>query len=200
MRFKQTTLTDYLNRAVSTDSTRPSLCAPWQEKTHLVATDGHRLHGILDCKDEIKAPISFNPTIASSELPEYERVIPTSPVIGRCIITHETFNIKQLRGIAKLINTRLENCSFKLDKTSITFKLHADSSLSSNAISIEFKALLAVLIPYDTEVFINLNYFIDAIEGLNEVTLDIHDKYQALVFNSELEGKKTQALVMPKRR
>lgn len=198
MATKTLNATAWINRATSKDATRHNLQHAWRSGTDMVATDGHRMHRILDLA-KVDKDVSTDPASDVTSFPDYTQVLPTKTADYSVGVTGYDLDLATLKAIAKLlpkakpfITLRIENGYLSLEAKNLSVNHGSVEVKYGVQLADEYKA---VTMTYS--VSFNLNYLIDAVDGLPMVAIKFYGALNCFTVDSAIDGKPVQALIMP---
>jgi len=179
--------TEYLNRAVYKDISRPSIQAIARRANDRVATDGHRLHRETDLP-------TATPSLSNGDdfntYPNVGLVIDSLPALqSTCIGMVSKSQLKDLKALCKLDRSRLP-CEFIFKGDKLVIK----SGDSLKNIKFEYE-LLDFKCDGEANVVLDLRYFVDTIlEADKQFTIEYRGEGYAIVIKNQLN---LEAYVMP---
>lgn len=179
--------TEYLNRAVYKDISRPSIQAIARRANDRVATDGHRLHredGLPTTTPSLSNGGDFN------NYPDVDVVIgKLPPVQSTCFGKVSKSQLKDLKALCKLDRARLP-CEFIFKGE----KLIIDSGTSLENIYFEYE-FSDFKCDGEASVVLDLKYFVDAILDAEKLfSIEFRGEGYAVVIKNEMN---LEAYVMP---
>jgi DNA polymerase III sliding clamp (beta) subunit (PCNA family) len=169
----------WIELAASSDDTRQNMNGIYRDTKNLVATDGHRLHLSNDMEES--KPFHLNG--CTLDFPKWEQVIPKGSRVGSVKARWTFDTTKQLQAVAKLSDkTGYAEFKFSTDKLTVLIKIGSveakmDLLLEESVIASEFS------------VFLNINYFLDAISG------GCHPGYKTTTFEISFFGDRQPLII-----
>lgn len=181
--------TEYLNRAVYKDVSRPSIQAIARRANDRVATDGHRLHRETDL-------FTATPSLSNggdfNNYPDVDVVIVIGklpPIQSTCFGKVSKSQLKDLKALCKLDRARLP-CEFIFEGDKLVIK----SGISLKNIKFEYE-FTDFKCDGEANVVLDLRYFVDAIfEADKQFSIEFRGESYAVVIKNVMS---LEAYVMP---
>lgn len=195
MKNIKTTL-DYISLAVSKDSARYNMSAPWVQYGKLIATDGHRLHWHNCLANDEQAKGLTGESLEHQ--PDVRAVIPDLSKYQSAIIGVKHDAIKQVEALAKYITTLDKHCAVDL---AVTDSGYLRLNYGQGALAAGYLVTEIAVSGNLGEVRLNLNYLLDALtlveRRYSECTVYTETDTSPIQITRLIDGKECNALIMP---